>query len=358
MGYRKLWTVLLTALLVFTMVCPAVAEQGTNADNSANEITDDVVAFYYENKDLCDEALEYYNGYESNLDQYVSAPKGVISEDDFLEKLQYDTVLVMTVNPIERGVFLRCLSEKVGQPLETYQVGNLTCNVCNVENRLTIIHVNPGKTGEEYTRRAINRITSVVVPDYICLVGICYGINMEKNTIGDVLISDRVKTFRLNFRDRLDSDEIRFEVEEEYDAKPSETIVQRIRDRLMYTRCNNILTIDGETYPAHAEVGLFLSCNSLMSSSKVKQAITEQYTLKGAMPLGGEMEGAGLLKSSIVEMNRYDNWLIVKSICDWGEKKNALDPDPVVSEYIKDCLQAYAMTNTCGVWMELIKSIF
>ena len=358
MGCRKIWALLLTISILFAAICPVSAEQGTDADTSDSEITDNVVEFYHVHKKICDAALEYYKGYEANLDQYVTAPQYVVSLDEFMSKLPNDTILVMTVNPIERGVFLRYISETVGKPLETYQINDVTCNICYPNDRISIVHVNPGKTGEEYTRRAINRICNVFVPDFICLLGICYGMNMNKNTIGDVFISDRVKTFRLNFRDSMDSDNIRFEVEEEYDASPSITIIQRIRDRLMYTRCNNILTIDNETYPAHAEVGLFLSCNSLMSSSKVKQAITEQYNLKGAMPLGGEMEGAGLLKSYIVDTNRFDNWLIVKSICDWGEKKNALDPDPVISEMIKDSLQAYAMTNTCGVFMELLKSIY
>ena len=244
MGCRKLWALLLTISLVFAVICPVAAEQGADGNNPDGATTDNVVAFYKENKEICDAALEYYYGYEENLDQYVSPPQYILSTDEFLSKIGNEAILVMTANPIERGVLLRCLSEKVGQPLDTYQVNDLTCNICNLNDRITIIHVNPGKTGEEYTRRAINRITNVFIPDFICLAGICYGMNMNKNTIGDVFISDRVKTFRLNFRDSLDSDEIRFEVEEEYDAKPSGVIVQRIRDNLMYTRYYNILTID------------------------------------------------------------------------------------------------------------------
>ena len=72
------------------------------------------------------------------------------------------------------------------------------------------------------------------------------------------------------------------------------------------------------------------------------------------MYLGGEMEGAGILKSYIVENEGFDKWIIIKSICDWGEKKNALSDDPVESERIKDSLQAFAMANSCGVFDELL----
>lgn len=264
-------------------------------------------------------------------------------------------ILAVTANPIERAVFLRWLSERNGKPLYTYRIKKLVCNICHIDENKTIIHVSTGKTGEEYTRKAINRACRVFNPDYICLVGICYGLNMAKYSIGSVFVSETLKTFRLNFRDELESDEVTFEAEDEYSEHPSDEFVQIIRDRIMYTQMYSILSQDKVPVSVNTKLGRFLSCNSLMSSRKVKHAVLEQYSNKGSEPLGGEMEGAGILKSYVVDEEKFKNWLIIKSVCDWGEKKNALDPDPAISEYIKDSLQAYAMTNTCGVFETLIE---
>ena len=98
-------------------------------------------------------------------------------------------------------------------------------------------------------------------------------------------------------------------------------------------------------------MGRFLSSNSLVSSRKVKQAVMKQYASRKPKPLGGEMEGAGLLNSNMVEEDGFSNWLIIKSVCDWGEKKNMLDKDDAQkSDEIKDSLQAFAMSNTCGAF--------
>ena len=361
---RKLLTMLMALCMLLGQLPPALCEAAEQLEAQAETAEDEApvdnaVAFYRDNQEICDAAYAYYLGYEEHMDQFVQKPL-LISSEELTALAQGTIILVMTANPIERGVLLRWLSEKNGnEPVPTYRVGEATFNLIGLANKSTIIHLNPGKTGEEYTRKAINRFCKEgdVAPDYIVLAGICYGMNKKKHTIGTVFISDNLKTFRLNFRDYADSDDIRFEVEEEYTGTPSKSLIQRIEDTLMYSRIYNIMSTEDDPVAVPVEVGTFLSCNSLMSSQRVKQAILDQYSIKGSQPLGGEMEGAGLLKSNIVEDDSFDRWLIIKSICDWGEKKNAMDPDPKVSERIKDSLQAYAMTNTCSVLNDLLDDL-
>lgn len=299
--------------------------------------TENVVNFYCTHKKICDEAYEFFKGYDENINKYVISQQKITPES-FSSLLKEVKILAITANPIERAVFLRWLSEKNGEPLDTYRIGKFVCNICHIDDNKTIIHVSTGKTGEEYTRKAINRACKVFNPDYICLVGICYGLNMTKYPIGSVFISESLKTFRLNFRDELESDEVTFEAEDEYSEHPSEEFIQVIRDRIMYTQMYSILSKEQSPESANTKLGRFLSCNSLMSNRKVKHAVLEQYSNKGSEPIGGEMEGAGILKSYIVEEKKFKNWLIIKSVCDWGEKKNALNPDPAISEYIKDSM--------------------
>ena len=84
--------------------------------------------------------------------------------------------------------------------------------------------MNQSKTGEEFTRRAINKAYNIFKPSYICMVGICYGLYINRDTLGSVFISDSLTTFRLNFRDEINSDEVRFEAEDEYNQQPLDNI--------------------------------------------------------------------------------------------------------------------------------------
>lgn len=69
--------------------------------------------------------------------------------------------------------------------------------------------------------------------------------------------------------------------------------------------------------------GLLLSGEKLIDNSEFKKELVD---LAGAAPIGGEMEGAGLYVAaqnatahSVVD--HMIHWVIVKAVCDWGEKK-------------------------------------
>lgn len=314
---------------------------------------ENVVNFYQNNKEICDLAYTFYDDYKENINKYVKKPT-MTSEKNFQSYLCRIKILVLTANPIECGVLLKWLSQKNTAPLDTYLVNSHSYNVFKVNEEQCIIHMNQYKTGEEYTRRAINNAAKLFKPNYICLIGICYGLNILKHSIGSVFISDSITTFRLNFRDQKDSDDVAFEAEEEYAQMPSNDMMQTIKSKLLYTSTYSILSNSGRPTIALNHIGKFLSSNSLMSSCKVKKAILNAYGNTKPQPLGGEMEGAGILKSYIVEEEKTQKWVIIKSICDWGEKKNALSEDACISDKIKDSLQAFAMTNSCGVFEELL----
>ena len=93
-----------------------------------------------------------------------------------------------------------------------------------------------------------------------------------------------------------------------------------------------------------------------MSRKKVKDAVMSALGVRRKKPLGGEMEACGVFKSNYFDDNNFDNWLVVKSICDWGEKKNLLSKDKDENEKIKDSIQAYAMMNTWAVFKTMLDS--
>lgn len=322
---------------------------------------ENILQFWRDNKDICDEAYNYYAEYENNKAKYVKEPIR-LEKEKFQKHLKSRKILILTANSIERGVFIRWLSEKNGSPLETYMVGVYSYNIYNVIcedaaeiKEISIIHVSPGKTGEGEARRVINSTCKLFHPDYIIALGICYGFNKDRHAIGYVFLSERVTVFRVNYRDSEDN--LGLEVETLIEKQPAHNLVQSIKGRLMYTMVQNFLSDKMRPIYSLTEFGRFLSIDSLISNTKVKQALYEQHSKTRPEPICGEMEGPGILQSDIVQEDNFSNWIIVKSMCDWGEMKNDLDPDKRISNQIKDSLQAFAMTNTCSVFEKILDDL-
>lgn len=321
-----------------------------NENARSDEAKEDIMNFYNEHQDICDRALKYYQEYEEYKSNYVKEPKRITS-DEFCKVIKSKTILLLTANPIERGVLLRWLSEKHGAPLDTYMVKSFSYNLLHINDKISIIHTSPGMTGDEYTRKLINKTCELFTPNCICSIGICYGFNRKKHSIGSVFLSESVTSLRMNFRDSSTSEDVSFEAEIEIEDHPSYSLIQSIKSRLMYTMSYSILSDVESPTIVNPVAGKFLSLNSLVSHAIVKKALMDQYGKTKPKPLGGEMEGSGILKADIVQDNEYNRWLIIKSICDWGEMKNE------ISESIKDSLQAFAMSNSCGVFEKIINDL-
>ena len=330
-----------------------------NAEHKSENARDDILHFYHSNEIICKKAYQYYKEYERNKPKYVNEPIK-LEKSKFLDLLNPQKILILTATSIERGVLIHWLSEKQGSPLAAYRVGSYSYNVYNVTNKggtngrdISIIHVDPGRTGDEFTRKAIDGTCKIFQPDYIIALGICYGFDRDRYSIGHVFLSESVTVFRINFRDG-DNGTIKLEMETEFEEHPAHHFVQSIREYIMYIMAQNFLSQENEPIYARVECGKFLSINSLVSNEAAKQALLGQYSKTRPKHLGGEMECAGILKSDIVQDKGFSNWLVIKSVCDWGEMKNNLDPDERTSERIKDSIQAFAMTNTCSVFGKII----
>ena len=323
-------------------------EDGKKQKNAVENIKD----FISNNDDICNRALNYYNDYITNYERYLDKPVR-ISAEQLKQYIKNTSVLVLTATSIENGVFLHWLYDKSSAPLITLQIDGLYYHVCNTST-ISIVHVHTEKTGEEFTRRTLNRVRRVFRPDYIFMLGICFGFtDMRRYPIGSVFASDSIRSYRLNFREEYGSDEVVFQAEEEYYKSPSDNLIQLIQGCWRHRQTRSILPNLPRVHIARTEVGKFLSSNCLMDSRKVKNAVLDQF---GTMtkPLGGEMEGAGILKSYLVEEDGFADWMVIKSICDWGEKKNSIVSDPNESERIKKSLQAFAMSNTCGAFENIL----
>lgn len=319
--------------------------------------SENVKDFFEKNQGYVKKCYKYYESYKFNKADYINQ----IYESD-IKKLQSictkKTILVITANPIEEGVLLHGLSDATESKLQFFIVGNFPYHICKI-GEYTIVHTHTPRTGVEMTRRAINASTKYIKPTAIVLLGICYGLDFNKYELGDVLIASTLKNFRLNFRDSDSSDETIFEAEVEENfgvsTEPRVGLQSGVTTKLGYRNIFSSVTEEnGMLRKINFVAGTILSANCLMSSKKVKLAVLEVFGNVRPKPLGGEMEGGGLLNSEILE-NGFDNWMVLKSICDWGEKKNSLSSDRKISTMMKDSIQAMAMVHSWSVFYEMVK---
>lgn len=318
-------------------------------ENSASENVKD---FYKKNEPYITSCYSYYLQYKSNKSNYVKSAQYEIER--FKQELIGTVILVLTANPIEEGVLLHGLTDAAIKKMKFFLINDYAYHVCHLYEH-TIVHMHTGKTGEEFTRKTINAAGSIFEPDVIVLLGICYGIDFQKHTLGEVFISSGLKTYRLNFRDSNKNDETIFEAEEETYKTPNNHLITTVRQIFSYRQVYSFIPeVNGSKVSITWDMGTVLSSNSLMSSKRVKEAVIKAFGTAKPKPLGGEMEGGGLLKTKVVEEQDLDRWLVVKGICDWGEKKNFLDDDPQVSERMKDAIQAMAMVHAWSIFYEML----
>lgn len=311
--------------------------------------------FYDDNLSLCMEAHGYYKRYCDHLNEYVCPPVQV-DEEEIRGKVDGQVIFVITSNEIEEGVFLRFYSEQTKGPIPSFMVVSPKPQVYHViaKEKYTIVHTHTKRTGDEFTRRAINQGSLIFCISHIVLLGICYGIDYMKQKMCSAIIADDVRGYRVNFRDNVDG-ETTFEPEIEFEESPDSRLIGTISNFARYCHPDRSALSCEAGDSIHVQVGKVLSANCLMSSEQVKKAVVESIGDSKNRPLGGEMEACGIFKSSIFENQGLKKWLLIKSICDWGAGKNSLCPeDTSKGEQIKNALQSLAMLNSCEVFKWLL----
>jgi nucleoside phosphorylase/tetratricopeptide (TPR) repeat protein len=222
---------------------------------------------------------------------------------------EQSTIILVTVNDHETQALFDAFVGPDGVPAQVTRQG-VTYSELGIHGGLrivnTICEMGAGSVGasQQRTREAIEHWK----PKAIIAVGIAFGLDEEKQNIGDVLVSTHIQDYelgRLNANGTLTP----------RGAKPNSA------DGL----CNRLRQVDSaerrrsNDWPK-ARFGVVLSGQKLVDN------VDYRDSLKLLFPeaIGGEMEGTGVYVSASVA--KVD-WIVVKAICDWGHDKNVPDKD-------------------------------
>lgn len=227
-----------------------------------------------------------------------------ITINDLLKKEDIHFLLV-TATELETKTLHNYLSHygsyeglvKSNKDKNTYYIGKL--------GEHNIVHVqctDMGSVGSGSSlitvSNALNHWSSIKV---VLMIGICFGIDEEKQNIGDVLVSDSI----FPYENRRVS---------KNDQTPRGTQItanKTLSNHFKSLKTNwNYVTDEGLTIKL--EVCPLLSGEKLVDNKEYRDQLKKEFPTA----LGGEMEGTGL---GIICQDKNIPWVLVKSICDFAD---------------------------------------
>jgi nucleoside phosphorylase len=157
-----------------------------------------------------------------------------------------------------------------------------------------------GSTGMSGSTVTVSRAIDVLSPRRVVMVGIAFGVKRKKQTMGDVLIAERLVLYEPR-REGTGPDGSLVQVPRGAQPEASGRLLQRLR-----------LAALGLPEPFTTHRGLVATGEKLVDNVDARNELVKTYPDL----IGGEMEGAGVY-SAAADANV--DWAIVKGICDWAD---------------------------------------
>jgi nucleoside phosphorylase/tetratricopeptide (TPR) repeat protein len=211
-------------------------------------------------------------------------------------------VLIVTVTEVESRAVMDVFREATGTDARTESSGEehyLDLGEINGD-RVFMALSGMGTGGIGGSQERIRKAIEALKPGAVIMIGIAFGIDEQKQAIGDVLVSERLMLYDLQRRGT--------------DADGKLHIIARGDRPSAAPRLVNWLRVAGLQWDrATVRRGLILSGEHLVDNVDHR---SELLALEEEA-IGGEMEGAGLY---VACHNKVD-WVLVKAICDWADGK-------------------------------------
>jgi nucleoside phosphorylase len=215
-------------------------------------------------------------------------------------------VLIVTATQVESLAVIDAFAKLTGQPARPVPVGDRIYHylgeVHDAHVFLALTEMGSGGLGA--SQQTVQKGIASLRPAAVILVGIAFGVDKQKQAIGDVLVSHQLLLYELQ---RVGEGKI---VPRGDKPHASPRLFNYLKSAQLYWN-----------EPAIAiRFGLILSGEKLVDSLDYR----EQLQQFGQEVIGGEMEGAGLY---VACQDVKVDWILVKAICDWADGNKAYDKD-------------------------------
>jgi len=220
--------------------------------------------------------------------------------------LQAD-VLLVTVTEIETKAVLHAFTKKYQRSYERHCIGIKTYYELGIVNdaRIFLVQSEMGVGGTGSSLSTVHEGIQVLRPSNVIMVGIAFGVDNDKQHIGDVLVSRQLCGYELQ---RYGTD---------CEGKPA--IISRGDRVTASAKLLDRFRSGSLDWPSqrgcsrkHVHFGTILSGETLVDNIDYRK----QLCAFEPEAIGGEMEGIGLYTAA---QNAKVDWIIVKGICDWAD---------------------------------------
>ena len=228
--------------------------------------------------------------------------------------VQKNIALVVTATDTETEATHKKLSPIKGYEtiLQTYDEANTYYS--GVFGKYNVVHVqsNMGAIGRDSAIMTISNAIRTLSPKFVIMIGIAFGIDDQKQNIGDVLVAEGI----LPYDNKRVGD---LTIQRGQQAPSSKILLNRFKSIKTWQYLLN------DTTAAKKIVTPVLSGEELIDNIDRRNELVKEFpTTKG-----GEMEGAGLFAAC----DGIVDWILVKGICDFadGNKKKNKKQNQVIA---------------------------
>jgi nucleoside phosphorylase/tetratricopeptide (TPR) repeat protein len=211
-------------------------------------------------------------------------------------------VLIVTATKVESKAVVEVIGGISGKAPEPVPIGDRMYQDLGIINnaRVFLVQSEMGTGGLSASQQTIQKGIEALSPVAVIMTGIAFGIDYEKQAIGDVLVSLQLMLYELQ---RVGTDDGKIKLTPRGDRPhASPWLIDRFRSADLYW--------DDSKFKVH--FGLILSGEKLVDNIDFRKQLQEFEP----EAIGGEMEGAGLY---VACGGAKVDWILVKSICDWAD---------------------------------------
>ena len=211
-------------------------------------------------------------------------------------------VLLVTVTEVETLAVFQAFRKATGADPRPEAIGDKTYHDLGTvnETRVWLVQSEMGSVSLGAAQQTVHVGIETLAPCAVVMVGIAFGVNPEKQKIGDILVASKLSLYELQ-KKGAKTTFVR-------GARPdcSHLLLDRCRGAKLYWR------------GVAVHFGLVLSGEKLVDNLAFRQQLLKLEP----EALGGEMEGTGLYTAS---QYRQVAWILVKAICDWADGNKGAD---------------------------------
>lgn len=228
-------------------------------------------------------------------------------------------LLLVSATKVESKAILDVFQSVSNKPPEPISIVDRMYHNLGLINNTTVfmMQCEMGSVGLGSSLMTISKGINALSPDAVIMVGIAFGLNKKKQSIGDVLVSQQLLLYELQRVGTMkgNAQELRIPRGDRSHASP--WLLDRFRNAEAYWHDR-----------FQVNFGLILSGEKLVDNVDFR----EQLKKFEPEAIGGEMEGAGLYTACL---DAKVDWILVKAICDWadGHKKRNKKENQQIAAY-------------------------